>query len=63
MKDLDLETGQSVNSMIRDAIMIINLEKLSEKLEKFAQKMEDSQLTENFDFRNMLGDDNVNDSE
>jgi hypothetical protein len=64
MKELDLETGQNVNSMIRDAIMIINLEKLGERLQKLAQKMEDSQLNENFDFRTMMGDNrNVNDSE
>ena len=63
MKDLGLETGQNVNSMVRDAIMIINLEKLGEKLQKLAQKMEDSQLNENFDFRGMMGDDNANDPE
>ncbi len=63
MKDLGLETGQNVNSMVRDAIMVINLEMLGEKLQKLAQKMEDSQLNENFDFRGMMGDDNANDPE
>jgi antitoxin component of MazEF toxin-antitoxin module len=61
MEDLELEIGQSVNSMVRDAILIINLEKLGEKLERLAQKVEDKQLSDNFDFRTMLGDDNVND--
>jgi len=61
MEDLELEIGQSVNSMGREAILIINMEKLGEKLERLAQKVEDKQLSDNFDFRTMLGDDNVND--
>jgi hypothetical protein len=61
MKDLELEIGQNVNSMVRDAILITNLEKLGEKLERLAQKAEDSKLNDSFDFRAMMGDDNAND--
>ena len=63
MKDLGLETGQNVNSMIRDAILVSNIEKLGEKLQRLAQKAEDLKLSDSFDFRTMMGDDNANDPE
>ncbi len=54
MEDLDLVTGQSVNTMIRDAILISNLQNLGKKLEKFAQEIEDRELKDDFDFRSMM---------
>lgn len=62
MEDLNLVTGQNVNTMIRDAILIANLENLGKKLDKIAQKIEDKKLVKDFDFRTMMGDDNVPDS-
>jgi antitoxin component of MazEF toxin-antitoxin module len=54
MDDLNLVTGQNVNSMIRDAILVSNLEHLGKKLAKMAQEMEDKQLKDDFDFRSMM---------
>lgn len=54
MKDLNLVTGQNVNTMIRDAILISNLENLGKKLDKMAQKIEDKKLDPEFDFRSMM---------
>lgn len=62
MEDLNLVTGQNVNTMIRDAILIANLENLGKKLGKIAQDIEDKQLDKNFDFREMMGDGDVPDS-
>lgn len=54
MEDLNLVTGQNVNTMIRDAILISNLENLGKKLDKMAQKIEDKKLDPEFDFRSMM---------
>ena len=54
MEDLNLVTGQNVNTMIRDAILIANLENLGKKLDKMAQKIEDKKLDPEFDFRSMM---------
>lgn len=54
MEDLNLVTGQNVNTMIRDAILIANLENLGKRLGKIAQEMEDRELKDDFDFRSML---------
>jgi hypothetical protein len=54
MEDLNLVSGQTVNSIIRDAIFVVNLENLGKKLDKIAQDMEDKQLDSNFDFRSMM---------
>lgn len=54
MEDLNLVTGQNVNTMIRDAILISNLENLGKRLGKIAQEMEDRELKDDFDFRSML---------
>lgn len=62
MVDLNLVTGQNVNTMIRDAILFANLENLGNKLEKMAQKIEDKKIDPNFDFRTMMGDNDVPDS-
>lgn len=62
MEDLNLITGQNVNTMIRDAILIANLENLGKKLGKIAQEMEDKELKDDFDFREMMGDGDVPDS-
>lgn len=62
MDDLNLVTGQNVNTMIRDAILIANLENLGKKLDKMAQRIEDRKIDPNFDFRTMMGDNDVSDS-
>ena len=54
MEDLNLVTGQNVNTMIRDAILIANLENLGKRLGKIAQEMEDRELKDDFDFRSMM---------
>ena len=54
MDDLELVVGQSVNTMIRDAILLSNIEHLGKKLDKIAQDMEDESLNPNFDFRSMM---------
>jgi hypothetical protein len=54
MDDLNLVTGQNVNTLIRDAILIANLENLGKKLNKIAQEMEDRELKDDFDFRSMM---------
>lgn len=54
MEDLNLVTGQNVNTMIRDAILIANLENLGKRLGKIAQEIEDKELKDDFDFRSMM---------
>lgn len=53
MEEFDLVAGQSVNSIIRDAILDYNLRKLRQELEDIIDKVS---LDEDFDFRTMLGD-------
>lgn len=54
MEDLNLVSGQTVNSIIRNAILTANLENLGRKLDKIAQDIEDKQLDSDFDFRSMM---------
>lgn len=51
MEMLELEQGQTVNSFIVNAIAELSLELLKRHIEDMKQDMEDSQLTEDFDFR------------
>ena len=51
MKELDLEQGQHINTMIMDGIIYMQLESLKRTIEQAAQSIEDSFLDEDFDFR------------
>ena len=51
METLDLEQGQTINSIILNAIAELSFEMLKRKIEEVKQDLEDSQLTEDFDFR------------
>lgn len=53
MEEFDLVAGQSVNSIIRDAILDYNLRKLRQELEDIIDRVS---LDKDFDFRTMLGD-------
>jgi len=54
MRILELEQGQTVNAFIVDAISTLSLMIIKERIEQITQEMEDSQLTEDFDFRSMM---------
>lgn len=58
MEELGLVQGQTVNTMIRDAIFLTNLEFLGKKLSRVQQDIEDRKLDPKFDFRGMLDDNN-----
>lgn len=62
MEDLQLKQGQTVNSILRDAILMMSLQKIGDDLISLRVKKEDENLTKDFDFRTMMGDDNVNDN-
>ena len=51
MEMLELEQGQTVNSFIVNGIAELSLEILKRKIDEVRQDMEDSQLTDDFDFR------------
>ena len=51
MKDLELEQGQRINTMIMDGIIEMQLELLNKKVEERAQMVQDLFLDPNFDFR------------
>lgn len=59
MEEFGLETEQTVNSIIRDAILEYNLKRLQRDLEEILDR---ATLDKDFDFRTMLGDDDVPDS-
>ena len=58
MEDLNLIQGQTINTIIMDAIARESLKILGEKLDEIRQSVEDSQLTDDFDFREELKDGN-----
>ena len=62
MEDLQLKQGQTVNSILRDAILTMTLENLAAEISALREKKEEEKLTENFDFRNMMGDDDADDN-
>lgn len=62
MEDLQLKQGQTVNSILRDAILMMTLQKIGDDLTALREKKEEEKLTEDFDFRTMMGDDDANDS-
>jgi hypothetical protein len=51
MKELGLKQGQSVNSILVDAISAMSLRILTEKIEDITQEIYDQMLTDDFDFR------------
>lgn len=62
MEDLQLKQGQTVNTILRDAILMLTLEKIGKDLSALREKREEAKLKEDFDFRNMMGDNDVPDS-
>lgn len=59
MVEFDLECGQRVNSIIREAIIDYNITRLAERLEEIKDNLG---IDDKFDFRNMMGDDDVPDN-
>ena len=51
METLGLEQGQSVNSMIVNAIAELSIQILRDRIDETIQKIEDEHLTDDFDFR------------
>lgn len=60
MEELGLKQGQTVNSILVDAIAAESLRILAEKLDQISQEIEDGLLTDDFDFRKEMGNDNDN---
>ena len=58
MEELGLVKGQSINSMIMDAIIHENIRRLQESLDNTTQDLEDLELDSDFDFRKLMTDDN-----
>ncbi len=56
MTDLGLQTGQTVNTFIVDAIAELSMRVLAERLQDFKQSLDDVSLDPNFDFRSMMND-------
>lgn len=54
MKDLELKQGQTVNSILRDAILTMTLEQIGDRLDEMREKAEETRMKDNFDFRDML---------
>lgn len=51
MEDLGLVQGQTVNSILVDAIAAESIKLLTERLEQITQDIYDEMLTDDFDFR------------
>ena len=62
MEELGLENGQTINTIILDAIHEMSLKVLAEKLGEAVQEARDKELDENFDFRTMMGENGDNDN-
>lgn len=67
MDDYGLVSGQRINTIIRDAILeesdsILQkrLFEMVDKLNQIAEEVEDSMMEEDFDFRNMMKDEDGN---
>ena len=58
MEDLGLVKGQKINSILFDSIAELSMQRLRTLVEDSKQKEEDSALDENFDFRDMMGNNN-----
>lgn len=59
MEEFELRQGQTINTIIRNAILEENVRIVIAKIEKSAQDLEDLMLDPDFDFRKL---DNDNDS-
>lgn len=59
MEEFGLESGQRVNSILREAIIDFNLNELSKRLEEIADNIG---LEEDFDFRKLMDDEDDNNS-
>jgi hypothetical protein len=57
MEDLGLVQGQTVNSILVDAIAAESIKLLTERLEQITQDIYDEMLTDDFDFRKEMGND------
>lgn len=62
MEELGLEQGQTINTIIQDAIAEMSMKILSDSLNEIIQDIQDKELDENFDFRTMMGDNDDNDN-
>jgi len=62
MEILQLEQGQTVNSIIVNGIADLSLMILQKKIDEAREEMEESLLTKDFDFRNVMGDNDANDN-
>ena len=60
MEELGLIQGQSVNSILVDAIAAMSIRLLTEKIEQITQDIYDDMLTDDFDFRKEMGNDSNN---
>jgi len=58
MEDLGLFQGQTVNSILVDAIAAESIKLLTERLDQITQDIYDEMLTDDFDFRKEMNDDN-----
>ena len=57
MEDLGLFQGQTVNSILVDAIAAESIKLLTERLDQITQDIYDEMLTDDFDFRKEMGND------
>ena len=58
MEEFDLHQGQSINSIIMNAIVRRSIELIQDKIEQSVQELEDSMLDPNFDYRTLTDDNN-----
>jgi len=58
MEEFGLKQGQKVNSILVDAISELSIRILAEKMDEIRQHVEDQLLTDDFDFRKEMNDDN-----
>lgn len=57
MEELGLQNGQTINTIIMDAIVEASIKSMLKMVEKSRQEYEDKDLDESFDFRKMMGED------
>lgn len=58
METLGLEQGQSVGTIVQDAILEASINLIKRKIDEVVQAKMDEQLEENFDYRSMMSDSN-----
>lgn len=62
MEDFGLEQGQTINTIIRDAIIEYNLQRVLDDVSRMSQDIEDAELDEEFDFRDFMDDEGDEDA-